>query len=55
LKFPQVATEPLLLKSGEVLEDTDEDGARVVTRTKKATTRKTATSQKQQSEDGKQE
>jgi hypothetical protein len=55
LKFPQVAKEPLLLKSGEVLEDAGGQGAHVVKRTKRTATRRTTTSSKEPSKDGPQE
>jgi hypothetical protein len=55
LKFPQVAIEPLLLKSGEVLEDVEGDGTKVIRHTKKTTTEKTTTSKKAPSDDRNQE
>jgi hypothetical protein len=55
LKFPEVVSEPLLLKSGEVLEDTDEGGARILKHSRKTTTEKSTTSRKQSPADSKQE
>jgi len=48
LKFPTVSQEPLLLKSGEILEDpSDDGGVQVLSHTKKTTTHKTTDSRKE--------
>jgi hypothetical protein len=55
LKFPEIANEPLLLGSGEILEDSAEGDVQVIRQTKKVATHKTTTSRKEASNDGKQE
>lgn len=49
LKFPEIAREPLLLKSGEILED-DSEGVQTARRSTKTTTTRTTTTTKEPAE-----
>jgi chromatin remodeling complex protein RSC6 len=55
LKFPLVSEEPLLLGTGELLEDIDGDSVQVVKQTRKTTTQKTTASKKSVQDEGKRE
>ena len=55
LKFPEVPKEPLLLNSGEVIEDAEGESVHVTRQTKTTKTRKTTTTKKSPEEEAKQD